>query len=59
MEKNYSHYSVLLNESIDGLNIDKNGIYVEKCYFTTKISSPLFFLFPLIVLLCTPQVYLA
>ena len=40
-------------------NVSKNGIYVEKCYFTTKISSPLFFLFPLIVLLCTPQVYLA
>ena len=29
METNYSHYSVLLNESIDGLNIDKNGIYVD------------------------------
>lgn len=29
MEKNYSHYSVLLNESIEGLNIDKNGIYVD------------------------------
>ncbi len=29
MEKNYSHYSVLLNESIEGLNINKNGIYVD------------------------------
>lgn len=29
MEKNYSHYSVLLNESIEGLNINKDGIYVD------------------------------
>ena len=29
MEKNYSHYSVLLNESIEGLNIKKDGIYVD------------------------------
>ncbi len=29
MEKEYSHYSVLLNESIEGLNINKNGIYVD------------------------------
>ncbi len=29
MEKEYLHYSVLLNESIEGLNINKNGIYVD------------------------------
>lgn len=29
MEKSYSHYSVLLQESIEGLNINKNGIYVD------------------------------
>ena len=25
----FSHYSVLLNESIDALNINENGIYVD------------------------------
>ena len=26
---NFSHYSVLLDETIDGLNIKENGIYVD------------------------------
>lgn len=29
MDKVYSHYSVLLQESIEGLNINENGIYVD------------------------------
>ena len=29
MPKEYSHFSVLLNESIDALNIKKDGIYVD------------------------------
>lgn len=29
MEKQYTHYSVLLDESIAGLNIKKDGIYVD------------------------------
>ena len=40
-------------------NVSKNRIYVENVILTTKISSPLFFLFPLIILPRTPQLYLA
>ena len=29
MPKEYSHFSVLLNESIDALNIKEDGIYVD------------------------------
>lgn len=29
MEKQYSHYSVLLNESIEALNVKSDGIYVD------------------------------
>lgn len=29
MEKQYKHYSVLLNESIDALNIKEDGIYID------------------------------
>ena len=29
MQENFGHYSVLLNETVDGLNIKENGIYVD------------------------------
>ena len=29
MQENFGHYSVLLNETVDSLNIKENGIYVD------------------------------
>lgn len=29
MQENFGHYSVLLNETVDGVNIKKDGIYVD------------------------------
>lgn len=32
MHKNFKHYTVLLNESINSLNIKKNGIYIDATF---------------------------
>ena len=29
MQENFGHYSVLLHETVDSLNIKKDGIYVD------------------------------